>query len=279
MLYIPVILVIVTLIVWYKQYEKSFFNKPPNYPDFSKINKVGKPVFIAFGDSLSQGNMSANWVNLLETKRPDLQVFNAGMNADLTDTLLTRIDDIIACKPQIISLLIGSNDVMATLSPARMARYYELGKITEDAYFEGFESNYRKIIEILLSETEAKILVVSLPPITEDFNFIGNQKADQYSETIKQIAAEYCLTYVPFREKLKENMPTSYGQIEDFENSVTLLRKAAVKKNFLGQTWNEISQSRKAKYMTDNIHLNDDAAEILAEMVEESLKKFESLRV
>lgn len=271
MLYIPIILIIVTLIIWYKQYEKSFFNKPPNYPDFSKTNNEGKPIFIAFGDSLSQGNMSANWVNILETKQPDLQVFNAGMNADLTATLLTRITDIIECKPQIISLLIGSNDVMATLSPARMARYYELGKITEDAYFEGFESNYRKIIEILLAETEAKILVVSLPPITENFNFIGNQKADQYSQAIKQIAADYNLTYVPFREKLKENMPINSGQVEDFDQSVTLLRKAALKKNFLGQTWNEIAQSRKAKYMTDNIHLNENAAEILAEMVEKSL--------
>jgi lysophospholipase L1-like esterase len=272
MLFIPIVLIIVVLIVWYKQYENSFFKKPINYPDFAKINKENKPVFIAFGDSLTQGNMSANWLDILEAKLANMQFFNAGMNADLTYTLLNRIDEITSCKPQIISLLVGSNDVMATLSAARMKRYYELGKITEDAYFEGFESNYRKIIEILLSETDAKIMVISLPPITENFSFIGNQKADKYSETIKEIAKEYGLIYIPFREKLRENMPNNNGQLDDFEDSINLLRKAAIKKNFLGQSWNEIAKSRQAKYLTDNIHLNEDAAEILSNLVAKEIE-------
>jgi lysophospholipase L1-like esterase len=273
MQFIPLILLVVVLVVWYKQYENSFFKKPTNYPDFSKINRENKPIFIAFGDSLTQGNMSADWLEKLAESRAELQIFNAGMNADLTYTLLNRIEDITICKPQIISLLIGSNDVMATLSPARMKRYYELGKITEDAYFEGFESNYRKIVEIILAETDAKILAVSLPPITENFDFIGNEKAEKYSQTIKNIANEYGLTYVPFRERLVENMPKVNEQLEDFDQSVLLLRKAAIKKNFLGQSWNEISRSRKAKYLTDNIHLNDDAAAILVELLNNEIDK------
>ena len=77
MLYIPIILVVIVLVVWFRQYEKSFFNKPKDYPEFQQLNRVGKPIFIAFGDSLTQGNMSANWVNILKEKRPDIQFFNA----------------------------------------------------------------------------------------------------------------------------------------------------------------------------------------------------------
>jgi lysophospholipase L1-like esterase len=217
--------------------------------------------------------MSSNWLDFLQTENPKIQCLNAGMNADLTYTLLTRIEDIIACQPHIINLLIGSNDVMATITPARMKRYYELGKITEDADYEGFERNYSQIIDMLRTQTSAKIMVCSLPPITEDFTFVANLKADKYSETIKTIAAENDLIYIPFREKLRENMPLKSDQIEDFEQSVALLRKAGLKKTFLGQSWNEIAASRKAKYLTDNIHLNDDAAHILAKMVNTTIEK------
>ncbi len=273
MLFIPIILILVVLAVWFKQFEKSYFNKPPDYPEFSKLNRDGKPIFIAFGDSLTQGNMSANWVNILKEKRPDIQFLNAGMNADLTYTLLNRIDDIVACQPHIISLIIGSNDVMATLTPARMKRYYGLGKITEDANYEGFISNYREIIEILTSQTTAKIMVASLPPITEDFTFEGNIKADKYSETIKEFAHDYDLIYIPFREKLKENMSLKSDQIVDFNNADNIIRMTIFKRVILGQSWNEIAASRKAKYMTDNIHLNEGAAEILAKMINTEIAK------
>lgn len=275
MLYIPIILVVIVLVVWFRQYEKSFFNKPKDYPEFQQLNRVGKPIFIAFGDSLTQGNMSANWVNILKEKRPDIQFFNAGMNADLTETLLSRIHDITLCKPHYIHLLIGSNDLMATLDAARMKRYYDLGKITVDANFELFKQNYRKIVEILLEETEAKIFISSLPPITEDFTHLANKKADLYTETIKEIANEFGLPYLPFRENMKATMPEKSDQIEDYAQSVTLIRKAGFKKNILGQSWNEISRSRKAKYLTDNIHLNDDGAEILAKLIDIELIKFE----
>jgi lysophospholipase L1-like esterase len=273
MLLIPIIIIAIVLIIWFKQYEKSFFNKPANYPIPFLSNDEKRPIFIAFGDSLTQGNMSGNWLEKFESRNKDLACYNAGMNADLTYTLLERIDEIIEAKPQIISLLIGSNDLMATMSEARMNRYYELKKITQDADYDGFKANYVKIIEILLAETNAKILCISLPPITEDFSHKGNLLADKYSQTIKEIAEEYDLNYIPFREKLKEIMPEKSSQLDDYDQSVSLLRIAAFKKNFLGQSWDEISKSRQAMYLTDNIHLNDTASEILAEMVNVEIKK------
>ena len=101
------------------------------------------------------------------------------------------------------------------------------------------------------------------------------KKLDLYTETIKEIANEFGLQYLPFRENLKATMPEKSDQIEDYAQSVTLIRKAGLKKNILGQSWNEISRSRKAKYLTDNIHLNDDGAEILAKLIDIELIKFE----
>ncbi len=275
MLYIPIIIAVIVVVIWFKQYENSFFKKPLNYPEIAKINSANKPVFIAFGDSLTQANMSADWLSIVETKNPNLQCFNAGMNADLTDTLLTRIDEIIECQPQIISILVGSNDVMATTSPARMKRYYDLKKITQDVDFETFKANYFKIITQLKAETTAKIILVSIPPITEDWEYVVNVEANKYANFIKDLAEKEGLNYVPFRETLRANMPVKSDQIVDYPQSVALLRMAGFKKNFLGKTWNEISASRKAKYLTDNIHLNEDASEILADLMIKELKNIE----
>ncbi len=270
MLLLPVIIVVIVLIVWYKQYENSFFNKPKNYPFPENIDK---PIFVAFGDSLTQANMSASWFDIVENINPNYKFYNAGMNADLSYTLLTRINDVIDCNPQVISILVGSNDVMATMSADRMKRYYDLKKISQEANFEGFVENYKSIIQILLSHTKAKILVVSLPPITEDWTHEGNLKGDEYSEVIKNIAIENNLIYIPFREELRKKMPEKSAQLDDFNDSVQLLRKSVLKKNFLGQSWNQISASRHAMFLTDNIHLNDTAAAILAELINKEIPK------
>jgi lysophospholipase L1-like esterase len=271
MLYIPIILLVIVLVVWYKQYEKAFYNKPDTYPNATKLN--GKPVFVAFGDSLTQGNMSANWVAKLANARPNLQVFNAGMNADLTYTLLNRIDDLLACQPQYISLWVGCNDVNATMAPARMQRYYALGKITQDADHEGFVKNYRELIEVLIANTTAKIAIVSIAPITEDWQHPANQKGDIYNETVKQLAAEYNLDYIPFRETLRNNMPQSNGQLSDYELGFPVIRRSCLKHYFLGKSWNEIATERKCMYLTDNIHLNDTAADIVLQQMLSFLDK------
>ncbi|MES2794963.1 MAG: SGNH/GDSL hydrolase family protein [Bacteroidota bacterium] len=269
---IPIVITILVMIVWYKQYEKSFFNKPPNYPDIAKINDENKPIFIGFGDSLTQANMSADWLKILEEKQPDFQYFNAGMNAELTSTLLERIEEVIACQPQIISLLVGINDVNATTSEKRMKRYYDLGKITQDADFDGFKANYLKIVEALRSQTNAQILLISLPPITEDWDFWVNKRCDEYNDFIKNLAEAEGLIYVPFRETLRTKMPLKSDQINDFEKTIDLIRWAGIQKNLMGRSWNEIAKNRKAQYLTDNIHLNTEAAEILANLVNEAIK-------
>lgn len=266
MLFISLILLIVILAVWYKQFENSFYKKAPNYPEPSKIT-TKKPVYIGFGDSLTRGNMSASWFDRVEAHLPGFQCFNAGVNADLTHTLLTRLDDIIECQPDIITILVGTNDVNATVSNDRLERYIKLNKITQSTDFEQFKQNYKVIIERLLAETNTRIILISLPPITEDWAYWVNKRADEYSAEIKAIAEKYQLEYVPFRETLRGKMPINNGQILDLDKGVKVIQWAVIQKYFFKKTWNELSQMRHAKYLTDNIHLNDEAAQILAEMV------------
>jgi lysophospholipase L1-like esterase len=265
MLFIPFIILALVLVVWYKQWEKSFYQKPPNYPEPSQRN--GKPLFVGFGDSLTQGNIGANWLNVLAAQRPDIQFFNAGMNADLSYTLLTRIDDVIDCQPQYISLFVGCNDVNATMAPVRMQRYYELGKITQDANYEGFKENYKTILQRLSTETTAKILLISIAPITEHPQHAVNQKAELYNQVVKELAQEFGLIYIPFREQLWQQLPKAPSQIADYEVGFPLIRKAIIKHYLFQHSWNQISQRRHAQFLIDNIHLNNTAADILVQLI------------
>jgi lysophospholipase L1-like esterase len=280
MLLIPVIIILIVLYVWYKQFEKSFFNKPKNYPDISKINKENKPIFIGFGDSLTQANMGADWLKILEAKNHNYQFFNAGMNADLTYTLLHRIDDVIDCQPQIISLLIGTNDISATIGQGRIDRYIELNKITtEIPNFEDFNVNIENIIGQLKEKTNAQIMVISLPPITEDLSHWINIAADKYSETLKEIAQKEGLIYIPFRETIKKLLPEKASQIVNLDETVKLIQMAGIQKYVLGRSWNDISKNRHAMFLTDSLHLNDDAAAILANLVDHEIQKISNTNI
>ena len=59
-------------------------------------------VFV--GDSLTEAGRWQQWL-------PDEHVENLGVGGDTTDDLIERVDDVIACHPGTIVLMIGTNDL------------------------------------------------------------------------------------------------------------------------------------------------------------------------
>ena len=89
-------------------YRKISKHIPENYPSNKNRQQIDhqKKVLVCFGDSNTHGNVSYNWVNELTLQLPDYQVFNAGINSDLTYTLLRRIADVIRDQDFLIPLYI-----------------------------------------------------------------------------------------------------------------------------------------------------------------------------
>jgi hypothetical protein len=79
------ILVLTGIYAWwyYKKLEKMILSKPQNYPNIAQRRPNIKTLVMA-GDSITQGNMSYNWVDDLVTEFSQYQFFNAGINADLS---------------------------------------------------------------------------------------------------------------------------------------------------------------------------------------------------
>src|SRR5690606_33426970 len=72
----------------------------------------GGPLVVAAGASLTRGTLGADWVGRLR-ERPEFRGYtfvNSGVNGATTAGLLARTDtDIVRCRPDAVTLLIGTN--------------------------------------------------------------------------------------------------------------------------------------------------------------------------
>ena len=263
-------LILGAIYVWL--YQKVSKHIPENYPNEKNRQQIDhtKKVIVCFGDSNTHGNVSYNWVNDLSSQLIDYQIFNAGINSDLTYTLLRRIDDVIACKPDFITILIGTNDVNSTMHLKMEKRYQQLGRIDKviSPNFEDFKKNYIEIIDQLKQKTKAKIAIMSLPVMGEDLSHEANLRADKYSDFIKQLATDKQLSYLPVREKQKEFLLKNPKPLKhSFEETYKLLNFSVISHYLLGKTWDEITTKHGFQLTPDNLHQNSIAGGMIRDLI------------
>ena len=128
----------------------------------------------------------------------NFEFINLGISGNRTSQLFDRLyTDAIAFQPDIISILIGINDVWHRYGPERIA--------TTDAQI---ELNYREILKRIKSETDAKIIILS--PYVLDAPVTQHMKKDLTTvlPIIKRLADEYADAYVPLQELFDEAIKT-----------------------------------------------------------------------
>lgn len=246
--------------------------KPAAYPFVRVGQKSNKPVVLFLGDSNTQGNMGYNWVDKLIEQWPLLQIFNAGINADLSFTLLRRIDEHLEyLAPDVVFLLIGTNDVNATMSQTNLQRYLTRGKIEahELPNKENFEANYRRILSKLVNRS--KVFLITLPIMSENLNHPANKKSEDYSELIKRLGEEYGCQIIDFRKEQIGMLQNKHTK-KPYEVSRKMMDTATVLRYFLGLKWNTIASIFGNELTHDQIHLNEKSGEKLLEMLNDQFK-------
>jgi lysophospholipase L1-like esterase len=276
-IFISLICLIIMLgIVYAWLYLKVSKHIPENYPNAKNRQQIdpSKKVLVCFGDSNTHGNVSYNWVDDLSKQLSDCQVFNAGINSDLTYTLLHRINDVIVCNPDFISILIGTNDINSTMHLKMEKRYQSLGRISKDISpnFEDFKKNYVEIIHQLKQKTKAKIAIMSLPVMGEDLAHEANIRADKYSEFVKKLAENEQVMYLPVREKQKEFLLKKPKSLKHtFEETYKLLNYSVVGHYIFGKTWDEITTKHGFQLTPDNLHQNSIGGGMIRDLVKDAV--------
>jgi lysophospholipase L1-like esterase len=277
-LYVLSIIVVVILLIYWTLRRKVLNHLPKRFPQLGHTDHPdagGRQIVLCAGDSITHGNVGANYVEMLENWLPSDQYYfiNAGRNADLTYTLINRLDSIIACQPDILTLLIGTNDINASMLETRRKEYEKLNKITVGTYpnFESFKQNYSLIIKRLKTETKAKIAIASIPIMSEDLQHPVNKRADEYSDFIKQIAEREQVTYLPVREQMKDYIENHPKKLKySYEQTYKIMNICVLKHYLFGQSWDEICAANGNDLTQDNLHFNTRGATMIGLLV----KKF-----
>jgi acyl-CoA thioesterase I len=222
---------------------------------------------VCFGDSITRGQFSFNWVKRLSNEFTNHTFINSGINGELTYHLLQRVDDVKNQYPDLIFILVGTNDIYSITSETTTKRYVKNAKLPQVPSKDWFVKNLNQIL-LELSTMKSKIVLITIPPLGEDLNHFANQWVRDYNREIAQLKEKYLCDTIDLHEKmvnyLKENHP---GEAVQLKLSLDLVIKAIFKKIFLFYSWDKISKSFGLTLTTDTIHLNETSGLMLTDLI------------
>ena len=165
----------------------------------------GDSITDASRDKRNYRNMGKGYpkyaAELIAKNYPELEFdfINLGIGGNRTDQLFDRLyKDAIELEPDVISILIGINDIWHRYGGDRV--------MTTDAQI---ELNYRTILSELRAKTNAKIMIIT--PYVLDYDNETRQAMREDLKTvlpiIKSLADEFADVYMPLHEIFAEALP------------------------------------------------------------------------
>lgn len=178
----------------YKRISGAGLKSPDSKGEYlisSGINTGAKITYTALGDSLTAGVGVSKYEDSYPYRLAQTMSGGSGVilrdraypGARTSDLIKDLLDTAINDQPDIITLLIGVNDVHGNVSK----------KI--------FTENYAEILRRLKTETKARIVAISIPYIGTDslllppYNLYFKYRTVEYNKIIKKLAQENNIEY------------------------------------------------------------------------------------
>ncbi|MDJ0803978.1 MAG: SGNH/GDSL hydrolase family protein [Desulfobacterales bacterium] len=272
------------------QWIRFCTDRPPVCPPASVHHSVAticdRPSIVCVGDSITHGRVSADYVGLLRQRfrAKGYRFINAGLNGDMAYNVLQRLDDIIRCHPALVTVLVGSNDAYAALNPRNADEACKQNGLPEFPTIDTFRRDLSALCLKLREATAAPLALLSLPPFGEDPQHEAYRQTQAYSGTIKAVARQAGVAYLPVNEQMDALLqPHARAPKLDFDH-VTDARYLGVKirRFVLGRSLVAISRRHGFRLLTDGIHLNPSGAAVVADAIEtfiHTVEKNDSLRL
>ena len=227
-------------------------------------------VIACIGDSLTHGNIGDCWVETLRNEFPEDIFLNEGINGDVVWQVQQRLESILACKPDIVILMIGSNDVMASFNKKSGESYRRNNKLPEVPTFESYQKLLPKLIDSL--SASSKIAICTLPPIGENKDSIVNNHVNKFNKFIELTAKNKNITLLPVSKLLREDLSIrTYPSRSDYDPStLPIIRRiygGAVQHYIFKKSWDEVAKSKGQWILFDQVHLGERGAKIVSNIV------------
>ena len=134
----------------------------------------------------------------------DFEFVNLGISGNRTKDLVARLEsDFIEIQPDIVSIMIGVNDVW---------HHYDF--IREETTDDEFERNMRTILDAIKTRTSAKILMLQPLLLDVEDKRHMREELERKQAIFKRLADEYAVAYVPTDDLLRaetDEAPTYYA--------------------------------------------------------------------
>ncbi|WP_436774625.1 SGNH/GDSL hydrolase family protein [Yinghuangia sp. YIM S09857] len=226
------------------------------------------------GDSLTRAQISADYLDLLGRRHPsgDVQLARFGANGDFAYNLLQRLDAVVANPPDVITVLIGTNDARASLADYPVEQAMKRKKLPERPSAGWFQQCLGAVVERLRAETDATIGLLSLPVLGQQPDAPAAQASGAYSRMIAEVAATHDATYLPLHERQTEELrradppPVPYQEPTPAAGLGVFLRHAVLRRSL-----DTISRRRGLLLTTDHIHQNTRGATLIAEAIDAAM--------
>lgn len=231
---------------------------------------------VCCGDSITRGQVSANYVELLENhlNRGMFNFVNAGVNNDFSHNVLQRVDMVIAHRPQVVTILIGTNDVIATLDPLGLEVGLLIKGLPRQPDLDWYRENMRKTVQRLKAGTRAQIGLVSIPLLGEDLESLPIKRVREYNQVLVEIASQEQVSYIPVFERQADFIISSQaGKGRAFAGELKVSMELLANRILRKESYDAISQREGFVLLTDGVHMNDTGAEIIAQEIQIFIQK------
>lgn len=232
------------------------------------------------GSSTTASKGTYKWIAELES-RPQNSRFrfvNFGVGGDLSFNTVRRLERVINLQPDRVVILIGTNDIVASVFPNFRLFTRVWKRLLERPTQELFEENLELITHRLQHETSARIALSSLAPVGEDphsNNAVQSRLNDllaAYNGVIRDVALGNGTDYIPFYESFQDQLERSQTAKPFTRFSFpSFYRDYLFREMIQRRSFDEISRVNGWEFHIDGIHLNARGGKILTDVVQQFL--------
>ena len=260
-------------------YVSKIISLPPQGRAIDYINSKSKKnqrIIACIGDSLTHGNIGQSWVDYLRQEFPNDVFLNEGINGNTAWQVIQRLDPILQCKPDLIILMIGTNDALGSFDINSGLRYKKNNELPEVPTFEKYKKHFNELIEKI--GLQSKIAICTLPPIGENVNSEVNKHVNLFNDYIKLIANQKKLSLLPVSDALWSDIQSrTYPLKLEYNPKASLIMRRIFGGIFhhylLKKSWNDVSRAKGQWILFDQIHLNERGAEIVYKLAKDFIAK------
>ncbi len=230
------------------------------------------------GDSITHATVSANYVNLVESRlnqdpTKKLKTINAGINGEFAYNVLQRLDPIIQCVPNVITILIGTNDAYGSFTPERQRKQMRKWKLPELPDENNFRTYLTAVVTKLKTNTHAHIGLLSIPTIGEDPTTREFAQSRKYSQIVKEVTSTTGVAYLPLNEVMVDFLQIHPStQKLPFKWYLFAIVKSILAHAF-GKSWANEAKANGFQLHTDHLHLSPKGASMVADLITKFYKE------